>query len=213
MEKIPTGNSQKTEEEIAAIRPEVVGPSSNLERAHKQFEAEAKYKNKERKWWEKMLSMKKVSKEDIAAGYAEQLEEFVTEETEGNKDRESEVLAKWHMLHSPAMAGSTYGYSIDAKAFTEARELWAQATEGKLSPDEINKWPEVQNQVRGELERKADGYPYSFKDFVATRDQWAEAGVMSSEDANKLPHVQESARIIIERKASGYPYSFKDFLS
>ncbi len=192
---------------------EAVGPSSDLERAQKQFKTEEKYKNKERSLLEKMINLKKVSREDIVAGYAEQLDDFITKETEGNKDRESEALAKWHILYSPAMAGSTYGYSINAKDFSDARDLWVQSTEGELSSEEINKWPEVQNQVRRNLEHKAQGYPYSIKDFISTRDQWVEAGVLTQEEANSLPRVQESARNEIQHKAQGYPYSIKDFIS
>jgi len=188
-------------------KSEIVGPSSGIERARSKFEADAKYQNKERKWWEKMLGMKKVSKEDIAAGYAEQLEEFVTEETGGDKNKESEVLAKWHILHSPAMAGSTNRYSIDAKAFAEARDLWAQATEGKLSVDEINKWPEVQEGAKNKIQWYAEGYPFSFKSFISERDQWVKAGVLTQEEANQLPGVQKAAENDIRRTARAYPHN------
>jgi len=40
-----------------------------------------------------------------------------------------------------------------------------------LSKDEANELPAVRESAELEIQRKAQGYPYKFEDFVSTRDQ------------------------------------------
>ena len=70
--------------------------------------------------------------------------------------------------------------------------------------------PVVRQSAETEIQRKAQGYPYNFNDFVSTRDQWVSANVLSLEEANQLPEVQKAAETDIRRKAQGYPYNKSD---
>lgn len=197
-----------------------LGPSSDLSRARELFGADARKANADRKAWARILDMnwkkKKVTREDIAAGYGEELDKFIAKECGGDASKEQMALAKWHLLHTPASAASKPGLvTIDLELFVTARDAWVRITEESEHPltvQKINQWDEIQKQAAEDIGRMSRGTLWTFDDFCKTRDKWVAAGVMTLEDANKLPEVRKNACYDIERRAGMSPVNISNFL-
>lgn len=186
------------------------GFSSDLTRARLNFDFVATVKNAQRAWWEKLLGKNKVTKYDIAEGYAAALDDFLKEETGGDKDKTEAALIKWHIFYGPGSNEAVAGRSHNAQDFVTRRDKWIFVTRGRISAETINTWPETKEIASTHIEGvarllAADGVYGTFKDFLAERDAWIDAGVISFEEANALPGVQEAAHNDIRSAVIGYP--------
>lgn len=176
--------------------------SPDYRRQHEKFDNYANSKNDRRKWYEKILGLKKTGGKDIAKEFTKELDDYIAQETGGDKSKEEEALGRWEMLHSSSEDISKGYYRVQAEDYSTVRDKLVKITDGRLSFEQINHWPEVQEAARGEIGRRSKiDYNHKFKDFLSTRDKWVEAGVITKEEANRLPEVQENAKREIEIKS------------
>lgn len=209
-ESVPntTGNGERRRSSGPKLIAVNEGPRSELPLAHMYFDASAKARNRkserDRRWWEKILARKKITREDIVEESSRNLDEFIAQETKGDTSKELEVLAKWHLFHMPSLDASPSGlpFLFNVESFVEARDRWVQASGGLLTVGGINHWPEVRDQVGFQIRVLCSPTALVGRDFIELRDEWVRAGVMTREEINNLPEIREFARKWIGLKKS-----------